>query len=84
MISCKQLRRHSARHRRTPPPSSLLRKFRTIFLAASTIATRRDPRQILPNEVVTDRTNESLTPREQNDRASIGVNHHVPTCFGRG
>lgn len=63
-----------------PPPSSLSRKLRTMFLLASTIATISEPRQMEPNECVIERRNESLTPREQNDDASVGTNHQVPTA----
>jgi hypothetical protein len=43
------------------------------------IATRRLPKQILPNDVVVARTKLSLMPTEQNEPASSGANHHVET-----
>jgi hypothetical protein len=43
------------------------------------IATNKLPKQILPNDVVKDRTYESRTAFEQHPFASDGLNHHVPT-----
>ena len=45
-----------------------------MFLDASMIATSRLPMQMDPKDVVTERTNESLTPWEQHDDASVGAN----------
>lgn len=43
------------------------------------IATSKLPKQIDPNEYVVALLNESTTALEQNDEASSGANHHVPT-----
>ena len=51
-----------------------------MLLSASMMATSNEPRQIEPNDVVTDLTNDSRAPREQNDAPSSGTNHHVPTA----
>jgi hypothetical protein len=50
-----------------------------MLLNASMIATSSEPRHIEPNDVVIDLTNESRTPAEQNEVASVGTNHQVPT-----
>jgi hypothetical protein len=77
MMSCKHRNTHSARHSRRL--SSLSRALLAMVFSASTTATRSEPRQMDPNEVVTARRCESRTPREQNAAPSAGTNHHVPT-----
>ena len=43
------------------------------------MATRSDPKQILPKEVVVARMKESLMAGEQQEEASMGENHQVET-----
>lgn len=43
------------------------------------MATNKEPMQMDPKDVVVDLTNESRTAVEQQDDASVGTNHHVPT-----
>mmetsp|Transcript_20348 Transcript_20348/g.42667 ORF Transcript_20348/g.42667 Transcript_20348/m.42667 type:complete len:89 (-) Transcript_20348:420-686(-) len=64
---------------RRMPASRLLDVRRREFRMICKTATMRDPKQIEPREYVVDRKKESLTAEEQNDEASDGENHQVPT-----
>ena len=81
-VSCKQRSRQSAIQSKNAAQPSLLLSclaLSTKVLSVCIIATRRLPKQILPNDVVVARTKLSLMPTEQNDPASSGANHHVET-----
>jgi hypothetical protein len=46
---------------------------------ALTMATIREPKQMLPRLVVVARRREPETAGEQHEEATAGSNHHVPT-----
>ena len=50
-----------------------------IALMALTMATIREPKQMLPRLVVVARRREPETAGEQQEEATAGSNHHVPT-----
>ena len=73
-----QLRRQSIQQAKAAPRSSLSLAIFTICLNASMIATIKDPKQIDPKEVVTERQKLPTTDFPQNP-LSEGTNHQDPT-----
>ena len=74
----KQFKMHSAIHA-PMPPSSALRAVCAKRRKASRMATSKLPKQMDPNEVVMARKNELLRADEQQQFASEGSNHQLPT-----
>jgi len=71
-------RMHSAQSLTTPLTFRLCLARRRISLRTFKMATIRLPKQIDPNEYVSDLERESLMAFEQNEEASMGANQKVP------
>jgi hypothetical protein len=78
MSDAKQLKMHS-KTQTQHPPSSLACAALASIRKASKMATRSEPKQTLPNEVVMVRQKALLTAGEQQHLASDGSNHQLPT-----
>mmetsp|Transcript_22734 Transcript_22734/g.28658 ORF Transcript_22734/g.28658 Transcript_22734/m.28658 type:complete len:84 (+) Transcript_22734:1528-1779(+) len=77
MIVSRHPKQQSAMQRRIP--SSVSRAFSSMVLTVWMIATSKEPRQMDPNEFVMARAWLERTASEQQESASKGAHHQVPT-----